>query len=177
MAEGWGYLDVADSAAGIRAARAQGWGDPARVATIGGSAGGLTVLLLCARFAKLVRAGVSMYGVTDLRALAQSTHRFESRYLDRIVGEPAMFADRYRDRSPVTHAAEIGAPLLILQGADDKVVPPEQARALVDAVRAAGGTVEHQLYEGEGHGFVRPETVTDALTRTEAFLRRWVLES
>jgi dipeptidyl aminopeptidase/acylaminoacyl peptidase len=177
MAEGWGYLDVADSAAGIRAARAQGWGDPARVATIGGSAGGLTVLLLCARFAKLVHAGVSMYGVTDLRALAQSTHRFESRYLDRIVGEPAMFADRYRDRSPVTHAAEIGAPLLILQGADDKVVPPEQARALVDAVRAAGGTVEHQLYEGEGHGFVRPETVADALTRTEAFLRKWVLES
>jgi dipeptidyl aminopeptidase/acylaminoacyl peptidase len=177
MAEGWGYVDVADTAAGIRAARAQGWGDPDRIATIGGSAGGLTVLLLCVRFAKLVRAGVSMYGVTDLRSLAQSTHRFESRYLDRIVGEPAMYADRYRDRSPVTHAAEIGAPLLILQGADDKVVPPEQARVLVDAVRAAGGTVEHQLYEGEGHGFVRPETVADALTRTEAFLTRWVLEA
>jgi len=177
MSEGWGFVDVADTAAGIRAARAQGWCDPARVAAIGGSAGGLTVLLLCARFAKLVRAGVSMYGVTDLRALAQSTHRFESRYLDRIVGDPVMFADRYRDRSPVTHATEIGAPILILQGADDKIVPPEQARVLVDAIRATGGAVEHQLYDGEGHGFVRPETVADALTRTEAFLRKWVLEA
>ncbi|MEX0947483.1 MAG: S9 family peptidase [Acidimicrobiia bacterium] len=177
MAESWGLMDVDDTAAGIRAARTQGWCDPTRVAAIGGSAGGLTVLLLCARFAKLVRAGVSLYGVTDLRALAESTHRFESRYLDRIVGEQSGFADRYRDRSPVAHAAEIGAPILLLQGADDNVVPPEQARVLVDAVRAAGGTIEHQVYEGEGHGFVRPETVADALTRSEAFLRRWVLES
>jgi len=177
IAHEWGLLDVADTAAGIRAARAQGWCDPARVAAMGGSAGGLTVLLLCARHGDLVRAGVSLYGVTDLHALAESTHRFESRYLDRIVGEQGRFADRYRERSPVAHATEIRVPVLVLQGDADTVVPPEQARLVVDAIRGAGGTVEHHVYEGEGHGFRRPETVADALNRTEAFLRRWVLET
>ncbi len=177
MTNGWGTVDVADTAAGIRAARVNGWCDPARVAAIGGSAGGLTVLLLCAHHGKLVHAGVSLYGVTDLQALAASTHRFESRYLDRIVGEPGEFAGRYRDRSPVTHASEIRVPVLVLQGDADNVVPPDQARLVVDAIRNAGGTVEHHVYEGEGHGFRRPDTIADALDRTDAFLRRWVLEA
>ncbi|MBM3671161.1 MAG: S9 family peptidase [Actinobacteria bacterium] len=176
MAERWGVMDVADTAAGIRAARVNGWCDPGRIAAIGGSAGGLTVLLLCAR-SKLLRAGVSLYGVTDLRSLADTTHRFESRYLDRIVGELPDFVDRYRDRSPVYRAADIDVPILVLQGDTDKVVPPDQAQLLVDAVRAAGGTAEHHVYAGEGHGFERPETVIDALTRTEAFLKRWVLDA
>jgi dipeptidyl aminopeptidase/acylaminoacyl peptidase len=175
LAGGWGELDVADTAAGIRAAGEERWCDPRRVAAMGGSAGGLTVLLLCVHHGDLVRAGVSLYGVTDLFDLARTTHRFESRYLDRVVGTLPADSDLYRDRSPVSHAADIRVPLLVLQGDADRVVPPEQARALVDAVREAGGTVEHQVYEGEGHGWGRPETVEDALTRTESFLQQFVL--
>lgn len=171
----WGEHDVADVAAGIRAAAREGWCDPARVAVTGGSAGGLTALLLAARHGDLVRAAVSAYGVTDLFELAATTHRFESQYLDTLVGRLPEHADRYRDRSPVTHAAQIRVPLLVLQGDADRVVPPAQAARLVDAVRAGGGTVEHHLYAGEGHGWSRPETVADEIERTLAFLDRWVL--
>jgi dipeptidyl aminopeptidase/acylaminoacyl peptidase len=118
---------------------------------------------------------VSAFGVTDLFELAATTHRFESRYLDGLVGPLPAHADRYRDRSPVTHAASIAVPILVLQGDADKVVPPEQAEALVAAVRAAGGTVEHHVYAGEGHGWSRPATVQDELERTFAFLDRWVI--
>jgi dipeptidyl aminopeptidase/acylaminoacyl peptidase len=171
----WGERDVADVAAGIRAAARNGWCDPHRVAVAGGSAGGLTALLVCAHHGPLVKAGVSSYGVTDLFDLAETTHRFESRYLDGLVGVLPATADRYHDRSPVAHAAEIAVPVLVLQGDADPVVPPAQAQALVDAVRAGGGTVEHHVYAGEGHGWSRPDTVEDALDRTFAFLDRWVI--
>jgi dipeptidyl aminopeptidase/acylaminoacyl peptidase len=170
LAGEWGHLDVEDTAAGIRAAAEQGWGDAERVVVMGGSAGGLTVLLLCAQHGDLVRAGVSLYGITDLFALAESTHRFESRYLDRIVGRLPDEADRYRGRSPVTHARSIRVPVLVLQGEDDRAVPPEQAKLVVDAIRAAGGTVEYHSYAGEGHGWSRPETIADSYTRVERFL-------
>ena len=173
----WGALDVADTAAGIRATGARGWCDPERVAIMGGSAGGLTTLLLCAQHPELVRAAVSLYGVTDLRALAATTHRFESRYLDRIVGVLPDDGARYDDRSPITHAASIRVPLLVLHGGVDKVVPPEQASSLVAAVRAAGGTVEHHVYAEEGHGWSGRATIVDALTRIDEFLRRWVLSA
>ena len=173
----WGDADVADVAAAIEAAGPAGWGDPARVAVAGGSAGGLTALLVCARHAHLVRAGISAYGVTDLFDLERTTHRFESRYLDEVVGVLPEAAAAFRDRSPVTHAAAIHAPLLVLQGDADPVVPPAQAQLLVDAVRAAGGTVEHHVYAGEGHGWSRRETVQDELERTWAFLERWVVNA
>jgi dipeptidyl aminopeptidase/acylaminoacyl peptidase len=175
LAARWGHGDVTDTAAGIRHARRARWCDVDRVAVIGGSAGGLTVLLLAARHPNLVRAAVSLYGVTDLFDLAETTHRFESRYLDRIVGTLPRNAGRYRDRSPVTHAAEITVPVLMLQGVDDKVVPPGQARLMVDAMRAAGTPVDYHEYDGEGHGFTRAATVADALERTDAFLTRHVL--
>jgi dipeptidyl aminopeptidase/acylaminoacyl peptidase len=175
LAGRWGHGDVTDTAAGIRHARRARWCDVDRVAVIGGSAGGLTVLLLAARHPNLVRAAVSLYGVTDLFDLADTTHRFESRYLDRIVGTLPRNAGRYRDRSPVTHAAEITVPVLMLQGVDDKVVPPGQARLMVDAMRAAGTPVDYHEYDGEGHGFTRAATVADALERTDAFLTRHVL--
>jgi dipeptidyl aminopeptidase/acylaminoacyl peptidase len=175
LAGRWGHADVTDTAAGIRHARRVRWCDPNQVAVIGGSAGGLTVLLLAARHPDLVRAAVTLYGVTDLFDLADTTHRFESRYLDRIVGTLPRHAGRYRDRSPVTHAAEITVPVLVLQGADDKVVPPAQARGMVDAMRAAGTPVDYHEYGREGHGFTRVDTISDALERTEAFLARWVL--
>jgi dipeptidyl aminopeptidase/acylaminoacyl peptidase len=176
LAGRWGERDVADVAAGIRHAGREGWCDPKRVAVMGGSAGGLTVLLLCAKHGDLLRAGVSLFGVVDLFDLAATTHRFESRYLDRIVGVLPQDAARYRENSPLTHAADISVPLLVLQGSEDKAVPPAQAQALVDAMRRAGRDVEFQLYEGEGHGWRRSATIVDDLTRSEAFLRKWVLE-
>ncbi len=175
LAGGWGELDVADVADTIRVAADRGWADPLRVAAAGSSAGGLTVLLLAARHPDLVRAVVSSYGVTDLAALAVTTHRFESRYLDRIVGVLPDEAARYRERSPVTRAGEIRVPTLVLQGDDDKVVPPAQAVALVEAIRASGGIVEHRSYPGEGHGWAAEATLLDSYERTERFLARHVL--
>jgi dipeptidyl aminopeptidase/acylaminoacyl peptidase len=175
LRERWGELDVADTADGIRAAAESGWCDPDRVAVMGGSAGGLTTLLVCAQHGSLVRAGVSLFGVTNLFDLAETTHRFESKYVDWLVGELPAAADRYTAHSPVTHAASIRVPLLVLQGDADNVVPPAQAQEVVDVVRGAGGTVEHHVYEGEGHGWARPETMIDELERVDAFLTRWVL--
>jgi dipeptidyl aminopeptidase/acylaminoacyl peptidase len=172
----WGEVDVADTVAGIEAARREGWADASRAAVMGGSAGGFTALLVAAHAPAVVRAAVSLYGVTDLFDLAATTHRFESRYLDRLVGTLPHHADRYRDRSPVTRAHEITVPVLVLQGADDKVVPPSQAQLLVDSMRAAGAPVEHHVYEGEGHGFSRVATIVDSFTRIDAFLTTWVVQ-
>lgn len=172
----WGDLDVEDTAAGIRHAVDAGWCDGDRVAVTGGSAGGFTVLHVCARHPELVKAGVDLFGVTDLFHLLEVTHRFESRYLDRIVGTLPEDADRYRERSPVTHAAEIEVPLLVLQGDEDVAVPKSQADRLVESLRRNGVDVEYHVYEGEGHGWGSPETVEDELRRTEAFLARYVLD-
>jgi dipeptidyl aminopeptidase/acylaminoacyl peptidase len=171
----WGRLDVADTAAAMRAAALRDWGDARRMVPMGGSAGGLTVLLLLARHPELCAAGVDLYGVTDLFDLDETTHRFEAHYLRSIVGELPAEAIRYQERSPITVAAGITAPLLVLQGSADNVVPQAQSASLVAAVRAAGGTVEYQVYDGEGHGWNRAEVVEDELQRTWAFLRRFVL--
>jgi dipeptidyl aminopeptidase/acylaminoacyl peptidase len=170
----WGIDDVSDVAAGIRAAIDRGWCDPTRVAIAGGSAGGLTALLVGAKHPELVRAVVSAYGVTDLFDLAATTHRFEAHYLDELVGVLPDAAEKFHAQSPVTYAAQIAIPLLVLQGDEDKVVPPQQAQLLVDAVRAAGGHVDHHVYEGEGHGWSKIETVQDELERIHAFLEQWV---
>jgi dipeptidyl aminopeptidase/acylaminoacyl peptidase len=171
----WGRLDVADTAAGMRAAAGAGWGDPGRMVPIGSSAGGLTTLLLLATHPQLCAAGVDLYGVTDLFDLDETTHRFEAHYLRSIVGELPAAASRYQERSPISHAGAIAAPLLVLQGSADKVVSRGQSDALVAAVRSAGGTVEYHVYDGEGHGWNRPEVVEDELERTWGFLRRYVV--
>jgi dipeptidyl aminopeptidase/acylaminoacyl peptidase len=175
MAGRWGELDVADCAAGLRAAAERGWCDPRRMVPYGGSAGGFTVLLLLARHPDLCAAGVDLFGVADLFELDETTHRFEKHYLHSIVGPLPETAARYRERSPVNLADRITAPLLILQGDADKVVPPAQSQAVADAVEKNGGTVELHVYEGEGHGWARPETIQDELERVESFLRRHVL--
>jgi len=171
----WGSADVDDVVAGITAAGREAWGDGERVAIMGGSSGGLTALLVALRRPPVVRAVVSSYGVTDLIDLAATTHRFESRYLDTLVGLLPADAARYRDRSPAAHAHELRVPALVLQGDADEVVPPSQARALVAAARAAGAPVEYHEYAGEGHGWKQPATIVDALERIDAFLGRWVL--
>ena len=171
----WGRVDVADTVAGMRAAVAAGWGHRARLVPIGSSAGGLTALLVLATEPALCAAGVDLYGITDLFDFDETTHRFEAHYLRTIVGELPAAASRYQERSPIAHAGAIAAPLLVLQGSADKVVPRGQSESLVAAVRSGGGTVEYQVYEGEGHGWNRPEVVEDELERTWGFLRRYVV--
>jgi dipeptidyl aminopeptidase/acylaminoacyl peptidase len=175
MAGRWGELDVADVAAAVRVVGERGWGDPRRVVAMGGSAGGFTVLNLLATHPALFAAGVDLYGVTDLFALSEVPHRYEAHYLHSLVGPLPERAEAYRDRSPVNRADAIVAPLLILQGSDDPVVPPAQSAALAARLTQLGRTVESHVYEGEGHGWGRAETVIDELQRTESFLRRHVL--
>ncbi|HLM19445.1 MAG TPA: S9 family peptidase, partial [Acidimicrobiia bacterium] len=174
--QAWGDVDVTDTVAGLRALANDERVDESRAAVIGGSAGGFTALLVAAHSPPVVRAVVSLFGVTDLFDLAATTHRFESRYLDRLVGTLPEHADRYEARSPVTRAHDIAIPVLVLQGADDKVVPPAQAQLFVDSMRAAGGTVEQHVYEGEGHGFSKEATIVDSYERIDAFLTRWVVQ-
>ena len=175
LAGRWGEVDAADVAAGLRAAAERGWGDPRRLVVMGGSAGGFTVLNVLAEHPELCAAGVDLYGVADLFTLAETTHRYEAHYLDSLVGPLPAAAAAYRERSPVHRAAAITAPLLILQGSDDEIVPPAQSSAIADRLRAQGREVELHVYDGEGHGWGRPETMVDELRRTEAFLRRHVL--
>ncbi|MGH9037953.1 MAG: alpha/beta hydrolase family protein, partial [Acidimicrobiia bacterium] len=102
--------------------------------------------------------------------------RYESRYLDQVVGPLPEAADRYRDRSPITQAEKITTPLLVLQGDKDDTVPKAQADRLVEALKRRGAPVEYHVYEGEGHGWSRPEPIVDELERAERFLTRWVLK-
>ncbi|MEY2404273.1 MAG: hypothetical protein QOD38_1824 [Acidimicrobiaceae bacterium] len=175
MAGRWGELDVSDCAAGMRAAGERGWGDPRRMVPMGGSAGGFTVLNLMAHHPDLCAAGIDLFGVADLFDLDETTHRFEKHYLHAIVGPLPEAADRYRDRSPVTVAERIMSPLLILHGTADQVVPIAQSRAMAQRLQALGRTVELHEYEGEGHGWLRTETMVDELERVDSFLRRHVL--
>jgi dipeptidyl aminopeptidase/acylaminoacyl peptidase len=175
MRERWGELDTTDCAAGMRHAATEGWGDPHRMVPMGGSAGGFTVLNLLADFPDLCAAGIDLYGVTDLFDLDETTHRFEAHYLQSIVGELPAAASAYADRSPCNKVERITAPLLVLQGTADNVVPPAQSQAMVDRLRSLGRDVEFHLYEGEGHGWLRPETIVDELDRIEMFLARYVL--
>jgi dipeptidyl aminopeptidase/acylaminoacyl peptidase len=172
---GWGRADADDVAGGIVAARDNGWGDPGRVALMGGSAGGLAVLRVLADHPGLCAAGVALYPVCDLLDLAATTHRYEAHYTHHLVGPLPGSEDEHRARSPLFHAGRIRDPLLLLHGTEDVVVPPAQSAALADAVRNAGGTVEHHQYEGEGHGWSRPATTEDELARVSGFLGRYVV--
>ncbi len=127
----------------------------------GGSAGGFTTL--CAlTFSDVFAAGASYYGVADLAALATDTHKFESRYLDRLVGRWPEAADVYRRRSPIHAADRLSAPVILFQGLEDKVVPPAQAEIMVEALRAKGLPFAYVTFEGEHHGFRQATTIVRA---------------
>lgn len=165
----WGIAEVDDVLAAARGLAETGRADPARIAIRGGSAGGWTVLSALVR-GGVFAAGISRYGVTDLRMLAQDTHDFEKYYLDGLVGPLPEAEQVYIDRSPLTHAALIDVPVLLLQGEDDRVVPPSQSEAIRDALAERGIAHEYVVYPGEGHGFRRAETIIDALERELKFL-------
>ena len=158
----WGVVDVDDAINAARHLIARGDVDPERVVIRGASAGGYTAL--CAlTFRSFFKAGASHYGIGDLEALARDTHKFESRYLDRLIGPYPAARALYRARSPIHHTERLGAPMILFQGAEDKAVPPAQAQAMFDAVNAKGLPVAYLLFEGEQHGFRRAATIRRVL--------------
>lgn len=165
----WGIVDVDDVAAASRGLVAEGRADAARLAIEGGSAGGWTVLAALVG-TDVYSAGISRYGVGDARALAAQTHDFEAHYLDGLIGPLPQDESVYVERSPLSKADRFRVPLLLLQGDEDEVVPPAQSEAIRDALAARGVPHAYVLYEGEGHGFRRGETVVDALEKELAFL-------
>lgn len=167
----WGVADVEDVLAAARGLVAEGLADPRRLAIRGSSAGGWTVLSALVQ-GGVFSAGISRYGVTDLRSLIEHSPDFEAHYIEGLVGPLPESAALYDERSPLTHAARIDVPVLLLQGADDPVVPPSQSEAIRDALRAHGVDHEYVVYPAEGHGFRSRETIIDALERELAFLRR-----
>lgn len=171
----WGVTDVEDAVSAVRHLSSSGRVDGARSAIMGGSAGGYTVLQTMVRHPEVFSAGVSMYGVADLFHLARDTHKFELHYLDSLVGPLPRAAEAYRERSPVRHADRIQRPLAVFQGADDAVVPRAQSDRIVEALRRNGVPHVYHVYEGEGHGWRRAETIAHFWREVEAFLLEHVV--
>ncbi|MCP5109358.1 MAG: S9 family peptidase [bacterium] len=164
----WGIADVEDCVHGALYLAGQGLVDRNRLAIRGGSAGGYLALAALA-FHDVFSAGASYYGVGDLEALATDTHKFESRYLDSLIGPYPDHADVYRARSPIHHVDRLSAPVIFFQGLDDKVVPPNQAETMVAALEEKGILVAYFAFEGEQHGFRKEETLRRTLTEELAF--------
>jgi dipeptidyl aminopeptidase/acylaminoacyl peptidase len=157
-----GITDVNDAINAARYLIEQGRVNKDALAVRGGSAGGYLVLCGLA-FHDFFKAGASYYGVGDLEALMKDTHKFESRYLLRLVGPYPEAQALYQARSPIHFVKQMSSAMILFQGAEDKVVPPNQAESIYQVVRAKGLPVAHVLYEGEGHGFKRAETITHSL--------------
>ncbi len=162
LAGQWGVVDVDDAVNAARFLAERGSVNPARTAIRGGSAGGYTTL--CAlTFRSFFQCGASHYGIGDLEALARDTHKFESRYLDGLIGPWPAARQLYHARSPINFTERLASPMILLQGLEDKAVPPGQAQAMFDAVRAKGLPVALLMFEGEQHGFRRAPTIQRAL--------------
>ncbi len=158
----WGVYDVDDCLAAARHLADRGDVDPDRLVIRGGSASGYTTL--CAlTFHDLFAAGASYYGVSDLALLAEETHKFESRYLDQLIGPYPEDAERYRERSPIHHAERLSCPIILLQGLEDRVVPPSQAETMVAALAAKEVPHAYVTFPGEDHGFRRAENLVRSL--------------
>jgi dipeptidyl aminopeptidase/acylaminoacyl peptidase len=167
----WGVADVEDCVAGARHLVEQGLADPARLAIRGGSAGGYTTL--CAlTWHDVFKAGASYYGISDLEALVRDTHKFEARYLDRLVGPYPAERALYQARSPIHHVERLACPMIFFQGLLDKVTPPDQTERMVQALRRKGIAVAYVAFDDEAHGFRRAENVERALAAEFAFYAR-----
>ena len=158
----WGVVDVDDCVNGARYLAEHGYVDADRLAIRGGSAGGYTTLSALT-FRDVFKAGASYYGISDLEALTKETHKFESRYLDSLIGPYPEARDLYRKRSPIHFTDRLSCPLILFQGLEDKVVPPNQAEMMFDALRAKGFPVAYVPFEGEQHGFRRSENIQRSL--------------
>jgi dipeptidyl aminopeptidase/acylaminoacyl peptidase len=158
----WGIVDVEDCVAGARHLAEKGLVDGNRCVITGGSAGGFTVLAALT-FHDFFRGGASHYGVSDLAVLAQDTHKFESRYLDSLIGPYPEKAEVYKERSPITAVDRLSVPIIFFQGDEDEVVPPNQTELMVDALKKKGAPVGYLLFSGEQHGFRKAENIKRAL--------------
>jgi dipeptidyl aminopeptidase/acylaminoacyl peptidase len=166
--DSWGIVDVDDCDAAARWLADQGLVDGDRLCIRGGSAGGYTTLAALA-FRETFAAGASHYGVADLEALATETHKFESRYLDGLIGEYPAQRDRYIERSPIHHLDRFDRPLIVLQGLEDEVVPPNQAEMIVSALDEKRVPVAYVTFEGEQHGFRQAANIRCALDSELSF--------
>jgi dipeptidyl aminopeptidase/acylaminoacyl peptidase len=168
----WGVVDVEDAVAAARHLAHKGDADPARLGIRGGSAGGWTALAAVTTGTTdgaVFSAATSYYGVSDLRGLARATHDFESRYLDGLVGPLPGFDGVYAERAPLGHVTDATCPILLLQGLDDPVVPPEQAEAIAEELAGHGIRHAYIAFEGESHGFRKAETVMTCLDAELSF--------
>lgn len=171
----WGIVDVEDAVSGGRYLAEQGLADGERLVIMGGSAGGYTVLQALVTHPGFFKAGLCLYGISNLFSLAAETHKFEERYLDGLLGPLPEAAAIYRERSPIFHADRIQDPIAIFQGEEDRVVPKNQAEAIVASLRARQVPHEYHLYPDEGHGWRKPETIEAFYQAVEAFLNQYVL--
>jgi len=166
----WGIADVADVVGGAQAMVAAGKADPDRLIIRGGSAGGYTTLAALT-FHQVFKAGASYYGISDLEVLQQDTHKFESRYNESLIGPYPAAREVYVQRSPIHFTDRLSCPIILFQGLDDKVVPPNQSAMMADAVRKKGLKVKYVTFEGEQHGFRKAENIIRALEEELAFYR------
>jgi dipeptidyl aminopeptidase/acylaminoacyl peptidase len=158
----WGIVDVDDCVNGARYLAQTGQVDSNRLAIRGASAGGYTTL--CAlTFRDTFKAGASHYGISDLEALAKDTHKFESRYLDGLIGPYPELRDLYVQRSPIHFTERLACPMVLFQGLEDKIVPPNQAEMMFESVRAKGLPVAYLTFAGEQHGFRKAENIKRVL--------------
>jgi dipeptidyl aminopeptidase/acylaminoacyl peptidase len=159
----WGIVDVDDMVSVARQLVAEGKADPRRLIVRGGSAGGYTTLAALTFQPGVFTAGASYYGISDIEVLARDTHKFESRYLDRLIGPYPERRDLYVARSPIHHVERLACPLILFQGLEDRVVPPNQSEMMAAAARAIGLPVAYLTFAGEQHGFRRAETIIRSL--------------
>jgi dipeptidyl aminopeptidase/acylaminoacyl peptidase len=171
LRQAWGIVDVDDCVNAARWLAGQGEVDGLRMVIRGGSAGGYTTLCALA-FRQVFAAGASHYGVADLELLARDTHKFESRYLDRLIGPYPAAAPEYRRRSPIYSADQISCPVIFFQGLEDAVVPPAQAELMVDALRNRRIPVSYLTFKGEQHGFRQASTIVRVIATELAFYGR-----
>lgn len=158
----WGTVDVDDCVNGALYLVRKGRVDGERMSIKGGSAGGFTTLAaLC--FKDVFKAGASSYGISDLEALALHTHKFEAHYTDQLIGKYPEEKEKYQALSPISHVDKLSCPIILFQGADDKVVPPEQSEMMFEALKKKGIPTAYVLFEGEGHGFRMAENIKKSL--------------
>ncbi|MEE2710268.1 MAG: S9 family peptidase [Gemmatimonadota bacterium] len=171
----WGAYDAEDAVGGAQALIDQGLADPDRIVIKGGSAGGYTVLNALIHHPGVFKAGLCLYGVTNLFTLATETHKFEEKYLDLMVGTLPEHGDRYQAWSPIFHADKIRDPIAVFQGTEDQVVPPGQAESIVSVLHRNGVPHIYRRYEGEGHGWRKTSTIESFYEDVDTFLKQYVL--